>query len=104
MKVVLVGHGSIGTRYKKKLVTSLMPEDELYIVDTNESIVKGLVEEGFNAYPSLLELSHKNIQITHGIIANWGPEHIKTANFLIDLGAKMHIINKITINIISNRS
>ena len=94
MKVALVGHGSIGTRYKKKLVTSLMPEDELYIVDTNEYIVEDLIKEGFNAFPSLLELSNKNIQITHGIIANWGPEHIKTAHSLIDLGCKRLIIEK----------
>ena len=43
---------------------------------------------------NLEELEKRDINITHGIVANWGPEHLKTANKLIDLGCKKLIIEK----------
>ena len=92
--IVLVGHGSIGSRYKDALFNFLSADDNLYIVDNNTSKVIELVERGFNAFESFEELKKKTKNITHGIVANWAPDHIQTAQNLIDIGCKRLIIEK----------
>ena len=92
MNLVLVGHGSIGSKYKECILKRLSDDDELYIVDNNHNLIKELKSKGLNCFESINELKGKDI--THGIVANWGPEHIKTANELINLGCKRLIIEK----------
>ncbi len=93
MNVVLVGYGSIGSRYKEALLNFLSTEDNLYIVDNKASKVTELVNQGFNAFESLEELVKKK-NFTHGIVSNWAPDHIKTAQKLIDMGCQRLIIEK----------
>lgn len=92
MNLVLVGHGSIGSKYKESILKRLSANDQLFIVDNNISLLEKLKSDGLNCYESLEEL--ENLDITHAIVANWGPDHIKTANKLIDLGCKRLIIEK----------
>ena len=92
MNLVLVGHGSIGSKYKESILKRLSANDQLFIVDNNISLLDKLKSDGLNCYESLEEL--ENLDITHAIVANWGPDHIKTANKLIDLGCKRLIIEK----------
>ena len=92
MNFVLVGHGSIGSKYRQSISRKLSHTDNLLIVDKNKYLLNDLRKDGFNCFESLGEI--KNFDITHGIVANWGPDHITTANQLIDLGCKKMIIEK----------
>lgn len=92
MNLVLVGHGSIGSKYKQSILKRFSDNDQLFVVENNISLLKKLKSYGLNCYESLDAL--KNLNITHAIVANWGPDHIKTANKLIDLGCKRLIIEK----------
>ncbi len=94
MQIVLVGHGSIGSRYKQSLIKHLGPNDNLYIVDNNDSLLESLRKDGFNCFKSISEITSISKSISHGIVANWGPDHVKTAHELIDIGCKRLIIEK----------
>ncbi len=94
MKIALVGHGSIGSRYKSSLLKYLGPNDSLIIVDNNNSLLKSLKAEGFECFKSTAEIPSVGETITHGVIANWGPDHVKTAHELIDIGCNRLIIEK----------
>ena len=93
MAIVLVGHGSIGSRYKAEIIEKYNDID-LYIVDNKDSVLEELSKNGIKCFKNLDELKKEKKEITHGIIANWGPDHITTANHLIDIGCKRLIIEK----------
>ena len=93
MAIVLVGHGSIGSYYKS-LIFEKYNEHDLYIIDKKESILEELRKNGIKCFKNLEELKKENKKITYGIVANWGPEHVSTANELIDIGCKKLIIEK----------
>ena len=42
MNLVLVGHGSIGSKYKECILKRLSDDDELYIVDNNHNLITEL--------------------------------------------------------------
>lgn len=92
MNFVLVGHGSIGSRYKETILKLKASEDRLIIIDNNKSLLEKLKGEGLTCFESLNEIEAD--EITYGIVSNWGPDHIKTANKLVDLGCKRLIIEK----------
>ena len=94
MKLALIGHGSIGSRYKDEVSRNTYDIDKFYIVDPKESVLEELKRKSYKCFKSVNELKENNIEITHGIVANWGPDHINTANQLIDLGCKRLIIEK----------
>ncbi len=92
MNFILVGHGSIGSKYKDLILKKYTNKDNLIIVDKNQLLLEKLREEKLNCFENLNQIVTKDI--TFGIVANWGPDHIKTANQLIDLGCKRIIIEK----------
>lgn len=92
MKFILVGHGSIGSKYKDSILKKIPDINDLFIVDKNKELINKLRKDGLNCGETLDDL--RTNEFTHGIVANWGPEHIKTANKLIDLGCKRLIIEK----------
>ena len=94
MIIVLVGHGSIGSKYKDEICKRGISKDSLIIIDSNISIVNKLKKEGFNCFESIKNLNKLNKKIDFAIIANWGPEHINSANELSKLGCKKFIIEK----------
>ena len=94
MKVALVGHGSIGSRYKDSLIKNYIKIENLSIIEKNTKLIKKLRKENFKCYEDLFILKEEGLNIDYGIVANWGPQHIKTANQLIDLGCKRIIIEK----------
>tara|TARA_B100000579_G_C22827000_1_gene853744 strand:+ start:919 stop:1917 length:999 start_codon:yes stop_codon:yes gene_type:complete len=94
MNLALVGHGSIGSKFKESILRDFVDIKNLYIIETNKKVIKDLITKGLNCYESLEELEDNKITISYGIVANWGPDHLKTANKLIDLGCKKLIIEK----------
>ncbi len=94
MKVALVGHGSIGSRYKDSLIKNHINIEDIVIIEKNSKLIEELRKENFNCYEDLLILKREGLNIDYGIVANWGPQHIKTANQLIDIGCKRIIIEK----------
>ena len=94
MKLALIGHGSIGSQYKSEIAKNLYEIDDFYIVDPKESVLEELKRDKYKCFSSITDLEKKNIKIDYGIVANWGPDHIETANKLIDLGCKRMIIEK----------
>lgn len=94
MNLVLVGHGSIGSSYKDVIVKNFNQFNEFYIIDKNTNLVNELIERGFKSFESIENLKKEGISCSHGIIANWGPDHISSANSLIDIGCKRIIIEK----------
>ena len=94
MNIALVGHGSIGSKYKENLIQHFPNIDNFYIIDNNKAVVQNLRKEGFKSLECFDELIKKKINISHAIVANWGPDHLDTANKLIDLGCKKLIIEK----------
>jgi len=94
MSVALIGHGSIGSRYKNSLIKKGLNKDSIIIIDTNKKINMQLIQEGFTCYESVDNLENKKNQIKYGIIANWGPEHLSSAIKLIEIGCKRLIIEK----------
>ena len=95
MKLLLVGHGSIGSKYKNELVNKRnFPKNNLYIIERNKDIRDSLNLEEIKCFENIEELKSKNLDFYYGIVANWGPEHVKTTNKLLDLGVKRIIIEK----------
>ncbi len=94
MKLALIGHGSIGSQYKAKIAENKYEIDDFYIIDPKESVLEQLKKEDYKCFSNINDLKENNITIDYGIVANWGPDHIKTANKLIDLGCKRMIIEK----------
>lgn len=94
MKFLLIGHGSIGSRYKQCLMELGTKKDDLYIIETNSNIIEDLSSKGFKCYRSISEIKGIENNVKVGIVANWGPDHLKTANELIDIGCKRMIIEK----------
>ncbi len=93
MAIVLVGHGSIGRHYKSAILEKYN-EHDLYIIDNKDSVLEELRKNEIKCFKNLEELKRGNIEINYGIVANWGPDHISTANQLIDIGCKRLIIEK----------
>ena len=93
MAIILVGHGSIGSYYKD-IIIEKYNEYDLYIIDNKDSVLKDLRKNGIKCFKSLDDLKKENKEITFGIVANWGPDHISTAHQLIDIGCKKLIIEK----------
>lgn len=93
MAIVLVGHGSIGKHYKN-VIREKYNQHELYVIDNKNSVLEELRKNEIKCFNNLSELKKENKEITHGIVANWGPDHISTANQLIDMGCKRLIIEK----------
>lgn len=94
MNIALVGCGSIGSRYKENLTRNYPYIENFYIIDNNKEVVQNLRKEGFKSFLSINEFIEEKINISHGIVANWGPDHLDTANKLIDQGCKKLIIEK----------
>ncbi len=93
MAIVLVGHGSIGSYYRSLFIEKYN-EHDLYVIDNKESVLEDLRRNQIKCFKNLDALKKENKKITYGIIANWGPDHISTANQLIDIGCKRLIIEK----------
>ena len=93
MNVALIGHGSIGSRYKSALMKRGINKSSILIIDKNVKINKKLNEDGFTCYESIDNLKN-NHKIKYGIIANWGPDHLSSAIKLIEIGCKRLIIEK----------
>ena len=93
MGIVLVGHGSIG-RHFKNVILEKYHEYDFYIIDNKESVLEELRKNGIECFKNVDEFKKENKKITYGIVANWGPDHISTANQLIDIGCKRLIIEK----------
>ena len=93
MAIVLVGHGSMGRRYKDAIIEKYN-ENDFYIIDNNDSVLENLRKNEIKCFKNFDELKREIKEINYGIVANWGPEHISTANKLIDIGCKRLIIEK----------
>lgn len=94
MSIALIGHGSIGSKYKDELKRRGLPIDSLKIVDSNTKLLDSLREEGYSSFESIEDMKEGLTKIEFGIIANWGPDHINSANQLLKLGCKKFIIEK----------
>jgi predicted dehydrogenase len=94
MSVILVGHGSIGSRYKASLLKRGINKNDIKIIDPNKNVKRKLNEEGFKCFESLESLRYLEDKLKFGIVANWGPEHLSTATKLIEIGCKRLIIEK----------
>tara|TARA_A100001388_G_scaffold277680_1_gene270625 strand:- start:12082 stop:13092 length:1011 start_codon:yes stop_codon:yes gene_type:complete len=94
MNLVLVGHGSIGAKYKQSIIDRNFNLENFYIIENNSDLQNKLKKQGFNCFSSLDKLESLDINLEYGIVANWGPDHISSANKLIDLGCKKLIIEK----------
>lgn len=93
MNLVLVGHGSIGAKYKQSIIDRNFNLENFYIIENNSDLQNKL-KQGFHCFSSLDKLESLDINLEYGIVANWGPDHISSANKLIDLGCKKLIIEK----------
>ena len=101
MNIILIGHGSIGSRYKSCLLNMGFKKESILIVDNNKKVRTNLETDGFNTFKSIAELSKKNKCVSYGIVANWAPEHLETALDLINIGCTRLIIEKPVSNSIS---
>tara|TARA_Y100000589_G_C27170519_1_gene636471 strand:- start:1041 stop:2036 length:996 start_codon:yes stop_codon:yes gene_type:complete len=93
MAIVLVGCGSIGRHYKNAFIEKYN-EHDLYIIDNKDSVLEELKKDKIKCFKNFDELKKENKEITYGVVANWGPDHISTAKKLIDMGCKRLIIEK----------
>ena len=93
MAIVLVGHGSIG-RHFKDVIIEKYSEHEFYIIDNKDSVLEELRKNEIKCFKDLEDFKKENIEVKYGIVANWGPDHISTANQLIDMGCERLIIEK----------
>lgn len=89
VEVLIVGYGSIGKRYEEYL--SSIPNVNISIVEIFDDTRKIAKSKGLGVYKKLDDKVFKK-KYDYGIISNWGPDHVKTANILIG-----HSIKKITI-------
>ena len=83
----------MGSRYSNYLGNVICDKSQIYVVDNNPNIIKNLRKEGFHSFSSLSQLPN-NEKFDYGIVANWGPDHLSTAEMLIKLGCKRLIIEK----------
>ena len=93
MRFVLVGNGSMGSRYSNYISQNICDKSELCIIDNNPKMLHELTQRGFVCYDSLSKVSNDQ-KIEYGIVANWGPDHLSTAEDLIKRGCKRLIIEK----------
>ena len=94
MRLALVGHGSIGRRYKESLIKKGFKKNDIYIIDNNHKVLNELKGQNFNCFEDISELYEIVPNIELGVVANWGPDHISSANKLLDIGCKKIIIEK----------
>ena len=71
-----------------------MHEHDFYMSDNKDSVLEELRKSDIKCFKNIFDLKKENKEISYGIIANWGPDHISTANQLIDMGCKRLIIEK----------
>ena len=93
MSFVIVGHGSIGGKFKDNLKERGFANKSINIVDKNKSILNKLSKEGYNCFESIKDIN-KNLEIKYGIVSNWGPDHIRSSYELFQIGCKRLIIEK----------
>jgi len=102
LKILIIGHGSIGSRYKLELLKRNFKPENILIVDKSLDVLNSLKSEGFKCFNSIDQLSTCNNDIDYGIISNWGPDHFEAANFLLNNKCKRLIIEKPVTNSLSN--
>lgn len=93
MSFIIVGHGSIGGKFKDNLKERGFSNKSITIVDKNKSILNKLSEEGYNCFENIKDID-ENLEIKYGIVSNWGPDHISSSYELFLLGCKRLIIEK----------
>ena len=94
MKIAIVGHGSIGSKYKEELLKKGFTNKSLIIIDNNINVIKKLRGEGFLCFKSISDIDKFANKIDYAIISNWGPDHIKSAQELLNFDCKRFIIEK----------
>ena len=94
MSIVIVGHGSIGSKFNTELKKRGIPSKSIFIIDQNNDLLNILKKDGHPCFNSIQNLEEYSESINYGIIANWGPDHINSANELLKLGCKRLIIEK----------
>ena len=94
MIIAIVGHGSIGSKYKEEILKRGFTNKSIIIIDSNITIIKKLREEGYLCYESIQDIDQSFKKIDYAIIANWGPDHIRSAQDISNLGCKRFIIEK----------
>jgi len=93
MSFILVGHGSIGSKFNDELKIRGFDPKSIVIVDKNNALLNELREKGHPCFNKISDID-TSIDIRNGIVANWGPDHIKTAIQLVEIGCKRLIIEK----------
>ena len=94
MSIAIVGHGSIGSKFNKELKQRGIPTQSIFIIDQNNDLLNILKKDGHPCFNSIKSLEKYSESIKFGIIANWGPDHMNSANELLKLGCKRLIIEK----------
>jgi predicted dehydrogenase len=95
-RAVLIGFGSIG---KIHFRTAAQFYSEIFVVDTDSEKFKELsdISKELNMkiefYDDVNELPREH-NYSLCIIANWGPDHFQTFEFMVSLGCKSFIIEK----------
>ena len=93
MLFVLVGHGSIGSKFNEELQKRGYEPKSIVIIDKNNDLLNDLRKKGHKCFNNIEEID-KNNNIQYGIVANWGPDHINSAIKLLELGCKRLVIEK----------
>ena len=93
-KFVLVGHGSIGSRFKDALIKLKIDKKDIYIIEKNKELLSNLKAQNYVCFDDIEEIPKSDGYELAGIIANWGPDHLPSANKLVDKGCKKLIIEK----------
>ena len=83
----------MGSRYSNYLSENICDKSEICIIDNNQEVLEKLKKRGFICFNSLSQLSNEH-NFDYGIVANWGPDHLSTADKLISLGCRRLIIEK----------
>ena len=93
MSLVIVGHGSIGSKFKDELKKRGFPKNSIFIVDNNLELLAHLKKEGYSCFSSIeeMDLFNDKEKIEYAIISNWGPDHINSANQILKFGCKRFI-------------
>ena len=95
-KALLVGCGSIGKKHLQELLSVF---DSLAVVDINEEALTWAKSEGagrVSTFTSLNDLSGEiaNSPFDIAVVANWGPDHVKTIRELLRLGQRNFVAEK----------
>ena len=85
MIIAIVGHGSIGSKYTEELLKRGYSIESFIIIESNISVLKKLRKEGFTCFESIKSIGKSPKRIEYAIIANWGPDHINSANQLLSI-------------------